>query len=101
MNNLQKLLKMTNTNKIKKAKKYTIDKYINSNTRNLILKHLNISNPTLWRKANILVGQDGGFEICELKQIADILERDILDLLTMECKIYFGFANDKLIENEK
>ncbi len=88
---------MTNTEKLKKSKKYTINKYINTANRLLIENHLSISQPTFSRKTNVLIGEKGGFEICQLKQIADILERDLMELLTEETKIYFGFSpSDKL-----
>lgn len=83
---------MTNTDLMLNSKKYRIDDFVNSNTRELIKNHLDISESTFIRKTKILVKDQGGFEICQLKQIADILERPILDLLTTEAKIYFGFT---------
>ena len=82
---------MTNTEKLLSAKKYTIDKYLNKLNRKLILNHLGISQPTFYRKSNALVGDKNGFEICELKQISDVLERDFMELLSLETKIYYGF----------
>ena len=76
--------------------KYNLNKYVNSVTQKVILKELNMSQPTFWRKSNKLISDPGGFEICQLKKIADILEREILDLLTLEAKIYYRFTNQTL-----
>ena len=71
--------------------KYNINKYVNTITRAEIESTLNISQPTFWRKSNIKINEAGGFEICQLKQIADILDRNIFDLLTTEAKEFYGF----------
>jgi hypothetical protein len=84
---------MTNTEKMKGSDKYQINKYVNSGSKKLICNHLEISNTTFWRKTNVKVSDQDGFTLCQLKQIADILERDIMDLVSLEAKIFYGFLN--------
>lgn len=87
-------------NKLENAKKYTINNYINGSSRKLIQSSLDISQPTFSRKSNVLVGEKNGFELCQLKKIADILEREIMELLTIEAKQFYGFININLGNHE-
>jgi len=84
---------MSNTKKLLKADQYRIAEFINPEKRKLIENDLDISSSTFFRKMNVKVSElGGGFTILELKRVADILERDMLDLLSDETKIYYGFV---------
>ena len=78
---------------MKKAKKYTINNYVNGNTRKLIETSLDISQPTFSRKSNVRIGDKNGFELFQLVKIAEILERNLFELLTDEAKQYYNFTD--------
>ncbi len=62
--------------------KYRIKKFVNPETRDLILVALGIDKATFYRKVGVGINESGGFEYSDMLKIATILERDPDDLLT-------------------
>ncbi len=73
--------------------KYNLFKYSNTLSRKVIYDKLKISQPTFYRKANAKICDQNNFDLFQLKVISDILERPIMDLITNEAKLYYGFIN--------
>lgn len=69
--------------------KYTVKLYLNSEKRKMLLKLLDISEKTLYRKVNSQIGESGGFEVCEMEMIAAALNKNLHDLITPEAREFY------------
>ena len=69
--------------------KYTIKNYATSVLIDKIIKELDINKATYYRKANVKIGERGGFEVSQMLIIASILNRPISDLITNEAVEYY------------
>jgi len=74
--------------------KYRIKKFVNPETRDLILSSLGIDKATFYRKIGVLMSEKGGFEYTEMLKIAEILEREPKELLSDEAFKQFEEEKD-------
>lgn len=70
--------------------KYTIPLYMNKHLKDELVKRLGYNIGSYYRKVKTKVGEFGGFEYCEMLQIASLLNRPVESLITNEAREYYS-----------
>ena len=79
------------TNKMLKTNlKYNIKRYVTPEMKVEILKKLDISEATYYRKINATFEDDQGFEIFQLLKIAEITNQKLVELVNKEALIKYA-----------
>ncbi len=70
--------------------KYNIEKYVTPELRKEIMQKLNISRGTFYNKCKAKIGENNGFEFCQVLQICDIINQRLDVVITPAAKKHYS-----------
>lgn len=73
----------------KPTPKYNIKKYATQEMKATIIKELQISETSYYRKVNATTDEKNGFEACEMLVIESIIERPLKELFNPEAVAFY------------